>query len=51
MADNQNGIRDENGNAVDWIELLNLGTESVTLGGCFLTDTTNNLTKVATSGD
>ncbi|MCI0744134.1 MAG: lamin tail domain-containing protein [Verrucomicrobia subdivision 3 bacterium] len=45
MADNENGIEDEDGTKADWIELYNRGTEDVNLGGWFLTDTVTNLTK------
>ncbi len=45
MADNTTGIRDNDGNRSDWIELLNAGAEAVDLDGWFLTDDTNNLTK------
>src|SRR5205823_3804532 len=37
--------RDEDGDTSDWIELLNRGTNVVTLDGWFLTDATNNLTE------
>ncbi|HYV30507.1 MAG TPA: CotH kinase family protein, partial [Candidatus Binatia bacterium] len=39
LADNQTGIRDEDGTYQDWIELYNDSTIAVDLGGCFLTDT------------
>jgi len=45
MADNENGIRDEDGNRSDWIEILNLGPLEVNLEGWFLTDNKTNLTK------
>jgi len=45
MADNDNGIRDEDGNRSDWIELQNRGGVGVDLEGWFLTDTSGNLTK------
>jgi hypothetical protein len=45
LADNENGIRDEDGTRSDWLELFNPGTADRNLGGWFLTDTTNNLTK------
>src|SRR6266516_202402 len=40
-----NSIRDEDGDASDWIELLNVGPLAVDLGGWFLTDEIANLTK------
>ncbi|HTD68049.1 MAG TPA: CotH kinase family protein, partial [Candidatus Limnocylindria bacterium] len=45
LADNEDGIRDEDGTRSDWIELYNPGTIDINLGGWFLTDTTNILTK------
>jgi hypothetical protein len=45
MADNQHGIKDDQGSRSDWIELRNAGLEAVNLDGWFLTDTTNDLTK------
>ncbi len=39
LADNQTGIRDEDGTYQDWIELFNASTIEVNLDGCFLTDT------------
>lgn len=45
LADNNNGIRDDDGARSDWIELLNQGLVPASLEGWFLTDTTNNLTK------
>ena len=44
MADNRTTIEDEDGDASDWIEIFNSGTEPVNLGGYFLTDTTDTLT-------
>ena len=38
LADNSKGIRDEDGDRVDWIEVRNDSRESVSLGGWFLTD-------------
>src|SRR5262249_34815130 len=38
LADNQTGIRDEDGTYQDWIELYNGSTIAVNLEGCFLTD-------------
>jgi hypothetical protein len=45
MADNANGIRDDDGRRSDWIELFNEGTTAVNLEGWFLTDTIENPTK------
>ena len=38
VATNQTGLRDEDGQAVDWIELQNTGRNPVNLGGWALTD-------------
>ncbi len=38
MADNENGIRDEDGNRQDWIELYNAAATPVDLAGWYLTD-------------
>jgi hypothetical protein len=45
MASNDNTLLDENGDDSDWIELYNGGTVSANLGGWYLTDNTNTLTK------
>ena len=45
LADNENGIRDEDGSREDWLELYNGGSTPVNLAGWFLTDDTLNLTK------
>ncbi|MBI5383510.1 MAG: lamin tail domain-containing protein [Verrucomicrobia bacterium] len=45
MADNGEGIRDEDGTRQDWIELYNAGGTPVDLSGWYLTDTTNTLTQ------
>ncbi|MHB9009881.1 MAG: lamin tail domain-containing protein, partial [Limisphaerales bacterium] len=45
MADNDNTLNDEEGEASDWIELFNPTTSSANLTGWHLTDTTNNLAK------
>jgi hypothetical protein len=45
LADNEQGIRDDDGTRSDWIELYNSGAAAVDLGGWFLTDAANNLTK------
>jgi len=38
LASNQGGLRDEDGDSPDWIELRNLGAEPVELAGWTLTD-------------
>ena len=45
MAENDNGLRDEDGDDSDWIELFNDNEVSVNLEGWYLTDTPLNLTK------
>jgi hypothetical protein len=45
MADNANGIRDEDGSRSDWIELLNTSAVQGVLDGWYLTDDSTNLTK------
>ncbi len=45
MAGNRDGLKDEDGDRSDWIELHNTGTTNVDLQGWFLTDTTNQPTK------
>ena len=45
MADNNNGIKDDDGTRQDWLELYNLGPLDANLDGWFLTDTATNLTK------
>ena len=45
MANNDNGIRDEDGDRSDWIELFNGSDVPVDLAGWFLTDDGLNLTK------
>ena len=45
MADNGNGIKDDNGTRQDWIELFNPGPQDANLDGWFLSDTATNLTK------
>ena len=44
MANNRATIEDEDGDATDWIEIFNSGTESVNLEGYFLTDAADTLT-------
>lgn len=45
LAVNDNGIRDEDGQRSDWLELYNLGPLEANLEGWFLTDTPTNLTQ------
>ncbi len=45
LAANDTGIRDEDGDRSDWIELLNLSPEPVSLNGWFLTDDAERPTK------
>ncbi|HTH46907.1 MAG TPA: lamin tail domain-containing protein [Candidatus Limnocylindria bacterium] len=45
MADNQKGIRDEDGDRTDWIEIHNGAAETQPLTGWSLTDDAANLTK------
>ena len=45
MASNQNSLTDEDGDAEDWIEILNPGTTTVRLDGWFLTDDQATLKK------
>jgi len=45
LAHNTSGLMDEDGDFSDWIELYNSGTNSVDLGGWFLTDDATLLTK------
>ena len=45
LASNTSGLRDEDGQTNDWIEIRNAGTNAVNLDGWFLTDNDNNLTK------
>lgn len=45
LADNENGIRDEDGDRQDWIELHNPGEAPVSLDGWWLTDKVNNKTQ------
>jgi hypothetical protein len=45
VASNSSGLRDENGDFSDWLELFNSGTNTVNLDGWFLTDSAANLTK------
>ncbi len=45
VAQNTNGTKDEAGDFEDWIELYNLNEYPVNLGGFYLSDNMNNLTK------
>src|SRR6187549_1504146 len=45
VASNSNGLRDEDGDFSDWIEIFNSGTNMVNMDGWFLTDTADNLTR------
>jgi hypothetical protein len=45
MANNNTGIRDEDGNRSDWIEIFNPELLAISLDGWFLTDESTNLTK------
>ena len=45
MASNDNGVRDEDHNRTDWIELLNKGDTAIDLEGWFLTDNPDDLDK------
>jgi len=44
-AVNEGPLRDEDGDESDWIELHNAGTNTVDLGGWYLTDSASNLKK------
>ena len=43
MASNDDGLRDEEGESSDWIEVHNSGLEPVNLDGWYLTDSAANL--------
>jgi hypothetical protein len=45
LADNENGVQDEDGTRSDWIEILNRGPLEANLSGWFLTDDRLNLRK------
>ncbi len=45
LADNNNGLKDDDGQRNDWVELLNRGPLDANLDGYFLTDSPTNLTK------
>lgn len=42
MASNKDGIRDENGEFEDWVEIYNAGSEKVWLGDKYLSDNASN---------
>ena len=42
MAVNVSGLKDEDGDFSDWLEIHNAGLTAVSLAGWFLTDTTKN---------
>ena len=45
LASNSGGLRDEDGDSSDWLEIFNSGTNTANLNGWFLTDSPENLTK------
>ncbi len=45
LASNSTTNVDESGEYDDWLELYNVGSDSIDLGGFFLTDTVDNLMK------
>jgi len=45
LADNENGLRDEDGDREDWIELYNSGDDDVDLDGWWLTDKPDDMTQ------
>lgn len=45
LADNEEGIRDEDGSREDWIEITNPGSAAVALNGWWLTDKLSNPTQ------
>ena len=45
LASNNGGLRDEDNDTPDWIEIFNSGTNTVSLGGWYLTDSAADLTK------
>jgi len=45
LTNNDNGLRDEDGDREDWIEILNLGPLTADMGSFFLTDNAGDLTK------
>lgn len=45
MADNETGLRDDDGSRSDWLEIYNPGPADIDLAGWSLTDVSTNLTK------
>src|SRR5687767_4365529 len=45
LASNNTGFVDEDGDASDWVELVNIGPTNVNLNGWYLTDDPDNLTR------
>src|SRR5262245_45300197 len=45
LASNTSGLKDEDGEYSDWIEIFNSGTTNVNMDGWYLTDAPGNLTK------
>ena len=45
MSNNKEAFEDEDGDASDWIEIFNSGSEPINLDGYFLTDDSGALTK------
>ena len=45
MADNESGLRDQDGDWEDWLEIYNPDPDPVDLGGYYLTDAPENLPK------
>ncbi len=45
MARNLSGKRDQNGDYADWFEIKNNSAAAVNIGGFYVTDTGDNLTK------
>src|SRR5436190_9219257 len=45
LASNNGGLKDEDLDYSDWVEIFNGGTTTVNMDGWFLTDTKDNLTK------
>ena len=45
MASNTSTLPDEDGAYSDWVEIYNAGTNTVNIGGWYLTDDAANLTK------
>ncbi len=45
VAKNDTGLKDENGETDDWIELANVGAQAISVSGMYLTDNVTNPTK------